>query len=87
MTLLNFLRRLLSRRKPIVMSFPMDCTHEFKLSDWTNLNSDPRCIHCGKYFIDKILKEQPASHFTTFVSERKNWEELDTVIWKLKPDQ
>jgi len=79
---MNLLTRIF-RRKP---RFPMDCTHEFKMTDWTDLNGDPRCLHCGKYFIDKILKENPASHFAAVVSEGDvDTEVITTIVWKLKP--
>lgn len=39
------------------------CMHEFDADNWTDMNNDPRCIHCGKYFLDKIVHDQPGRYF------------------------
>lgn len=75
----NFLISLFKRSKPeldpSLRQFVFDHAHEFPLESWTDLNNDPRCIHCGKYFLDKVLKEQPAGYFAALPTEEK------TIVW------
>lgn len=69
---MKFLFNLFRRRKPEPQpQFPMECTHEFPMEQWTDLNGDARCIYCKKYFLDKILDEQPVTHFKAVIVREK----------------
>lgn len=39
------------------------CVHQFEMRRWMDLNGDPKCIHCGDFFLDKIMKQQPPPYF------------------------
>lgn len=73
---MKFLFNLFRRRRPepeTPLQFPR-CTkefHEFTMEQWTDINGDAKCIHCGKWFLDKILDEQPVTHFKAVVVREK----------------
>lgn len=75
------MRRLFLRLYYAIKFYMIDrrrCVHEFTMENWTDLNGDPRCMHCGDYLLDKIVKEQPRGYFNGVQITN------DKIQWRLK---